>query len=201
MDMRGKVEGLIPDKAKILFVAKERAPQLVKEHAKRLAVVPWKNYVPLIVVISLIFVVSFVLALNSYQTGGFSLLHAIGYFMIGFFIVFSGFKLMDLEGFAEGFATYDLLARKIFAYGYLYPFIELAFGLAMLAEMQNRTLFLGEALVMGFSGMGVLRKFRRNEPVQCLCLGTFLKVPLTHVTLVENFGMAALALILFLFQG
>ena len=51
----------------------------------------------------------------------------------GFFLVFAGFKLMDLKGFAEGYSTYDLLAQRWFGYGYVYPFIELSFGLLMLA--------------------------------------------------------------------
>lgn len=37
------------------------------------------------------------------------------------------------------------------------------------------------------------------EQFQCVCLGTFLKVPLTKVTLVEDFGMAALAALMLVF--
>jgi hypothetical protein len=49
---------------------------------------------------------------------------------------------------------------------------------------------------MLFSGLGVAIKLAKKEKFQCACLGTFLKVPLTKVTLVEDFGMALLALIL-----
>ena len=50
-------------------------------------------------------------------------------FMAGFFLVFSAFKLLDLPGFAEGYATYDLLAKYWHDYGYIYPFIELSLGI------------------------------------------------------------------------
>jgi hypothetical protein len=116
--------------------------------------------------------------------------------MIGFFLTFAGFKLMDLKGFAEGYSTYDLLAKRWFAYGYIYPFIELFFGLAMILIPHSNMLVLSELFVMTFSGLGVALKLLKGEKFQCACLGTFLKVPLTKVTLIEDFGMAALALIM-----
>ena len=118
--------------------------------------------------------------------------------MAGFFLVFAGFKLMDLKGFAEGYSTYDLLAERWFGYGYIYPFIELVFGLAMLAIIQSPLLLWTEFIVMAFSGIGVSIKLAKGEEFQCACLGTFLKVPLTKVTLFEDFGMALLALVLIL---
>ena len=48
-------------------------------------------------------------------------------------------------------------------------------------------------------GLGVAIKIAKKEPVKCVCLGTFLKIPLTNITLIEDFGMAGLALILLLF--
>ena len=53
-----------------------------------------------------------------------------------------------------------------------------------------------ELIIMTFSGIGVAIKIAKKERFQCACLGTFLKVPLTKITLVEDFGMAILALIL-----
>ncbi|MCI0560587.1 MAG: hypothetical protein MN733_19035, partial [Nitrososphaera sp.] len=114
----------------------------------------------------------------------------------GFFVVFGTFKLMDLKGFAEGYSTYDILAQRWFGYGYLYPCIELGFGLVMLAGFHPAWLLWSEAAVMAFSGLGVSIKLARREPFMCSCLGTFLKVPLTYVTLIEDFGMALLALVL-----
>lgn len=170
-------------------------PVLVHDD-RGLGVLTWRSYLPLIVIVSLILVVSAVLSWNDYRAGTFSITSSIIYFMIGFFITFAGFKLMDLKGFAEGYSTYDLIAQKWFGYGYVYPFIELAFGLVMLAGLHNPAILWAEVIVMGFSGIGVLIKLAKGEEFQCACLGTFLKVPLTKITVVEDFGMAALALVL-----
>lgn len=156
----------------------------------------WKDYMPLAIIVGLILLTSIVLSFRDFQTGNFSAAATLSYFMIGFFLVFAGFKLIDLKGFAEGYSTYDLLARKVFAYGYVYPFIELSFGLAMILYPTSLPLLLSEIGVMGFSGLGVAIKLMKREKFQCVCLGTFLKVPLTKVTVVEDFGMAALALIM-----
>ena len=158
----------------------------------------WKSYLPLIWVIGLILLTTFVLSFRDFNLGSFSISMTLSYFMIGFFLVFAGFKLIDLKGFAEGYSTYDLLAKRFFAYGYIYPFIELFFGLAMIIFFTSQILLISEFLIMGFSGIGVVIKLIKKEKFQCVCLGTFLKVPLTKVTLVEDFGMAALALIMLL---
>lgn len=159
----------------------------------------WKDYIPLVVIISLILLTSLTISTRDIQLGAYSWKNTIEYFMIGFFLVFSGFKLMDLKGFAEGYSTYDLLAKRVFNYGYVYPFIELLFGIAMILNSLSRGLLWAEFFVMAFSGIGVALKLLRHERFQCACLGTFLKVPLTKVTLIEDFGMAFLALILLSF--
>lgn len=148
----------------------------------------WRDYVPLLVVITLILVSALIVSsdLESLITN----------FMAGFFLVFAGFKLMDLRGFAHGYAEYDLLASRWFAYGYIYPFIELGFGLIMLAGLHTVGALWAEVVVMIFSGLGVVNKMAKREPVHCVCLGNVLKVPLTKVTLIEDFGMAILALVL-----
>lgn len=56
-------------------------------------------------------------------------------------------------------------------------------------------------ITMIFSGIGVANKLLKREPFQCVCIGTFLKVPLTKITLIEDFGMAILALIMLLMHG
>ncbi|MBI4894592.1 MAG: YHS domain-containing protein [Candidatus Aenigmarchaeota archaeon] len=155
-----------------------------------------KAYAPLAVVIGLILLVTVVASVRDHVSGGFAAQTTISYFMIEFFVVFAGFKLIDLKGFAEGYSTYDLLAGRVFAYGYVYPFIELFFGLAMILYPTSAPLLLAEILVMGFSGIGVAIKLLKKEKFYCACLGTFLKVPLTKITIIEDFGMAALALIM-----
>ena len=158
----------------------------------------WKNYIPLLVIFKLLLLITIILSYKDFQMGSFLLSKSLSYFMIGFFLTFSAFKLMDVKGFAEGYATYDLLAKKWFGYGYVYPFIELFFGLAMILISTSRVLLIVELVVMVFSGLGVAIKLARHEKFQCACLGTFLKVPLTKITLIEDFGMAIFAGILLL---
>lgn len=167
-----------------------------QDEARSLGTSTWKDYTPLAIIVGLILLTSLVLSFRDFQTGTFSATMTLSYFMIGFFIVFAGFKLIDLKGFAEGYSTYDLLARKVFAYGYVYPFIELSFGLAMILYPTSQPLLLAEIGVMGFSGLGVSIKLMKREKFQCVCLGTFLKVPLTKVTVLEDFGMVTLALVM-----
>ncbi len=159
-----------------------------------------KNYIPLVVIIGIIFLSTVALSLQDSFIHVFAIKKTISYFMIGFFLTFSTFKLMDLKGFSEGYGTYDLLAKKVPAYGYVYPFIELLFGFAMILMPFSQGLLLGEFIVMAFSGLGVAIKLAKKEPFMCACLGTFLKVPLTRVTLIEDFGMAALALLMILLK-
>lgn len=154
------------------------------------------EYMPLIVVIGCITLVTVALTLADARAGVFTLGETVRYFMAGFFLVFAGFKLIDVRGFADGYATYDVLAQRWKGYGYIYPLIELAFGLAMVVAYHPAWILWSEFGLMLFSGVGVAIKMAKHEQFQCACLGTTLKVPLTVVTLVEDFGMAALALLL-----
>lgn len=177
------------------LVLKEKSKTMIYSgEDKGLGVISWQSYIPLLVVASLIIIVSLIRTVVSES----DLKDFILNFMTGFFLVFGGFKLMDLKGFANGYADYDILAKKWRAYGFIYPFIEIGFGLLMLAGYHTIWLLIVELIVMVFSGIGVGIKILKREPFLCVCLGTFLKVPLTYVTLIEDFGMALLALILLL---
>ncbi len=158
--------------------------------------ITWKSYLPLISVVGVILMATIVLTVRDTNIGVVMAQSSISYFMVGFFLVFAMFKLMDLPGFAEGYSTYDLLASKWKGYGYIYPFIELFFGLSMLVGAMSTGLLWAEVIVMGFSGLGVAIKITKKEPFMCACLGTFLKVPLTKVTLIEDFGMMVLGIIM-----
>ncbi len=153
------------------------------------------SYLPLILIIFLIFILSLGISLTRGVVDERNLIES---FMASFFIIFAFFKLKDLKGFAEGYSNYDLLAQKFYGYGYIYPFIELFFGIVMILGIYPRGILVAELIVMTFSGFGVLVKLLKREKFQCVCLGTSLKVPLTTITLVEDFGMAALALYLLL---
>lgn len=151
------------------------------------------TYRPLMIIIGLILLATAAVAVQDASSGTFSWQRTATHFMAGFFLVFAGFKLLDLKGFAEGYRTYDLLAQRLPAYGYLYPFLELLLGLSYLANTAPWWTNVATLILMTFSGIGVAIKVAKRERFQCVCLGTIMNVPLTTVTLVEDFGMAAMA--------
>lgn len=114
-------------------------------------------------------------------------------FMGLFLVVFAMFKLFDIKGFVNGFAMYDLLARRVRAWGYVYPFLELALGLAYLAHWQPFVTYAATAGLLVFGALGVLSALRRGLDIECACMGTVLHVPLSTVALVEDLGMAGMA--------
>lgn len=108
--------------------------------------------------------------------------------------VFAMLKLFDLTGFVNGFSMYDPLARRVRAYGYVYPFIELSLGLAYLADAAPVFTNVALLVVMLWGVIGVALALRRGLNVRCACMGTALNVPLSTVTLTEDILMAAMAL-------
>ena len=156
-----------------------------------------KQYKPLLIIVGLIALTAII---SSWQpeSGVIYGRFFMAQFMAGFFLVFAGFKLLDIKGFAEGYSKYDLLAAQWKEWGYLYPFIELMLGFAYIHMPLHPTLNIFTCIVMLFGSLGVLNKLARGESFQCACLGTIINVPLTYVTLVEDIGMAAMALAMLL---
>jgi copper chaperone CopZ len=115
------------------------------------------------------------------------------HFMAGFFLVFSFFKLLDLRGFVDAYRSYDLVARAMPAWGWIYPFVELALGVAYLVNFEPRLTNWTTLVVMVVGAVGVLRALLDRRTIRCACLGTALNLPMTKVTLVEDLGMAAMA--------
>jgi len=114
-------------------------------------------------------------------------------FMGFFLVVFALLKLFDLPGFADGFQMYDLLAKRFRPYALLYPFLELALGLAYLAFWQPTAVYLATVILLGFGALGVINALRLHLDVECACMGTILKVPLSTVALIEDLSMAIMA--------
>jgi hypothetical protein len=119
---------------------------------------------------------------------------AMSQFMGLFLVVFAMLKLFDLPGFVNGFSRYDLLAGPVRPYGYLYPFLELGLGLALLARLRPFETNLALTVLMFFGAAGVLRSLRRGEKLNCACLGSSLNVPLSTVAVVEDVGMGVMSL-------
>lgn len=152
----------------------------------------WATYYPLILIVTIISVVSL---------RGIESLHDwMLQFMAGFFIVFSAFKLIDLRGFKDAYASYDIIAQKWNFYGYLYPFLELGLGLAFLFRFQLQGSLLFSIVLMSISSLGVIQALRHQRQIRCACLGTALNLPMSTITLVEDLLMVAMSITMLL-QG
>lgn len=125
--------------------------------------------------------------------GSFSWVQWMGNFMAGFFLVFSFFKLMNLRGFAEGYRTYDIVAKRFPVWGFIYPFVELALAFAFIIAPEAIGTNIVTFIVMGVSCIGVIQSLIKKTPFMCACLGTIIKLPLSKVTLAEDLLMMAMS--------
>lgn len=113
-----------------------------------------------------------------------------------FFLYFALFKFIDLPGFAEGYHEYDLIARHIKLYGWMYPFIEVVLATLYLLGVVSPWLYMFTILVMVINVASIAIKLARREKFMCMCLSTVLKVPLTTVSLIEYGSMGVMAAIM-----
>jgi glutaredoxin len=102
-------------------------------------------------------------------------------------------KLRDIEGFANGFLGYDLLAQRWPAYAFAYPWLEAAVGVLMVAGTLH-WLWAPVALVIGGVGAVSVVKavYLDRRSLRCACVGGGSNVPLGFVSLVENLVMVAM---------
>jgi copper chaperone CopZ len=114
-------------------------------------------------------------------------------FMAGFFLVFGFFKLLDIPAFAKAYAGYDLIAQRWSGWGYVYPFCEIALGIAYLVRWNPLVTNLATIVLMGTAICGVIAALANKRKIQCACLGAVFNLPMSTVTLVEDGLMIAMA--------
>ena len=119
-------------------------------------------------------------------------------FMGLFYVVFSFFKFLDLKGFPESFRMYDPLAKLVPVYGWIYPFIELVLGLLFLMRFQITLALITTLIILGITTIGVTKILLDKKSIQCACLGTALKLPMTKATFIENSIMIIMAVAMLL---
>lgn len=118
------------------------------------------------------------------------------HFMAGFFLTFSFFKLLNLQGFAESYRMYDVIARRIPAWGYVYAFTELGLGIAYLVGFAPILTNAITLVVMSVSIIGVLQTVLDRQRIQCACLGDVFDLPMSTVTVIEDGLMIAMAAVM-----
>lgn len=148
----------------------------------------WQQLKPLFLIFGYLFGAAFLLNYGEWSTRSFML-----DFMGLFYIVFSFFKFLDLKGFPESFKMYDPLAKAIPAYGWIYPFLELALGLFFLMRFQVEVALWITIFILGVTTFGVTNTLLDKKSIRCACLGTALNLPMTEATFIENAIMLIMA--------
>jgi hypothetical protein len=143
----------------------------------------FETYKPILLIF---FYISLITVLVQFKNGTFNIMEMMQYFMAGFFLVFSFFKLLNLKGFAESYVMYDVLAKKIPVWAYLYAFVELALGIAYLVNFNPLITNTITFIVMSISMIGVLQSVFNKKKIQCACLGAVFNLPMSTVTIIED---------------
>ncbi|MBS1917532.1 MAG: cation transporter [Bacteroidetes bacterium] len=159
---------------------------IVEEEKKSWA----KTYKPVILVFAYILIVTLLIETSS---GSFNWVTWMNYFMTGFFLVFSFFKLLNVKGFAESYATYDIVAKKWMGWGYVYVFIELALGISFLVGFRPFLINAITFVVMTVSIIGVLQSVLNKRKIKCACLGDVFNLPMSTITIIEDGLMIAMS--------
>lgn len=132
--------------------------------------------------------------------GSFNVMTWMRYFMAGFFLVFSFFKLLDLTSFAASYSSYDIVAKKWLGWGYIYPFIELLLGLLFLLNFDIILTNMATFMLMGVSSIGVIQSLRAKRKFKCACLGAVFNLPMSTITLVEDLLMVGMSAFMIIFH-
>lgn len=124
--------------------------------------------------------------LASWQNHTVNMLLFMRFFMAGFFLSFSFFKLINLKNFAESYAMYDVVAKKFKAWGFIYAFIELGLGIAFMANFNPVLTNWITLVVMLVSVIGVLESVLNQRKIKCACLGAVFDLPMSTLTIIED---------------
>lgn len=143
----------------------------------------FQTYKPILLIF---FYISLVTILIQLKNEKIDIMEWMQHFMVGFFLVFSFFKLLNLKGFAESYVMYDVLAKKIPVWGYIYAIIELGLGIAFLVNFNPLLTNSVTFIIMSISIIGVLQSVLNKKKIQCACLGAVFNLPMSTVTIIED---------------
>lgn len=149
------------------------------------------TYKPVLLIFGYIFLAT---ALIELTTGKLDLARWMRHFMAGFFLTFSFFKMLNLKGFKDSYLMYDIVARKIPAWGYVYAFTELLLGIAFLINFNPIITNSVTLVVMSVSIIGVLKTVLDKKTIKCACLGDVFNLPMSTVTIIEDGLMIVMSL-------
>ncbi len=178
------ISNSLPSKYKVISKRDAKDNEIIKSSKI-------KQLKPLFIILGYISVTSILLNFRNWNST-----NAMLDFMGLFYIIFSFFKILDIKGFSTSFKMYDPLAKKITTYGYIYPFIEILLGLMFLTRIEVNIALLITIIILGITSVGVTQTLLNKKTINCACLGTTLKLPMTEATFIENAIMIIMAIII-----
>ena len=178
------ISNSLPSKYKVINKGDAKDNEIVKSSKI-------KQLLPLFIIFGYISITSILLNFKEWNS-----INAMLDFMGLFYIIFSFFKILDIKGFSRSFKMYDPLAKKITTYGYIYPFIEILLGLMFLTRTEVNIALLITIIILGITSVGVTQTLLNKRTINCACLGTTLKLPMTEATFIENAIMITMSIVL-----
>ena len=171
---------------------KKQTPVYISEEEEKSF---FKTYKPILFIFGYILAVTL---LTEYISTEFLWVRWMNHFMAGFFLVFSFFKLLNMKGFAESYAMYDIVAKKWKGWGYVYAFTELVLGLAFLTGFNPLLTNMITFAVMSVSIIGVLQSVLNKTKIKCACLGDVFNLPMSTITIIEDALMIGMSAVMIL---
>ncbi len=143
-----------------------------------------------------IFATTFLMALSAaWAMSEFSVIRVLELFIALSMCVLAVQKLKDLEAFSLQFLNYDLLAQKWVKYSYVYPFVEMLAGAAMISGFLT---IISAPAALFIGTIGAISVFKAvyvdKRELKCACVGGNSNVPLGFISLTENLMMMAMAI-------
>ena len=148
-----------------------------------------KTYTPVLVVFAVAALLAF--AAVWAMSGELFTVRTVEWFVAFSMAMLAMLKLRDLASFSNMFLNYDVLARRVVRYAYVYPYAELAAAVLMVAGGVFGLIAAPIALFIGTIGAWSVFKavYIDKRELKCACTGGGTNVPLGFVSLSENLAM------------
>jgi glutaredoxin len=151
------------------------------------------TYQPVLAVFAIAGLMALAASWSAFDT--FVSVQAIQWFIAFSMCMLAMLKLRDLESFSNMFLGYDLLARKVVRYAYVYPFAEAIAGILMIA---GSMIWLAAPIAFFIGVVWAYSVFRavyiEKRELKCACVGGDSNVPLGFISLTENLMMVGMAI-------
>lgn len=152
------------------------------------------TYKPLLLIVG--FILGGVVVREISAGNRFDLMAMMNNFMGGFFVVFGFFKLLDLRGFSDAYGMYDLIAKRVKVWGWIYPLVEVGLGVMFLLRFWPMSTNIVTLILMLLGSLSVVLVLVNKQSIRCACLGTGFNLPMSTVTLIEDGGMAVMSAVM-----